>query len=136
MTLINVDINNPDALERPAYEPLETGQYDMEIINKPEATPTKNPSSDGVNYGKVEVQLRELESEKTVTDYISLHPKMLWKLGRLCKSAGIAEVEPGKIDLADLEGRVVRAAIQQRTYTRQDGTQGIGNEVDNYLWEE
>ena len=136
--VLTVDTSNPEEMSRPKYEPLEPGKYDLEISNKLEVLPSKNPSADGVNYGRIQVDFKENESGKTVTDYISLHPKMKWKLNQFVVSAGLLGAgETGDIDLSDGMGRVVTALVGQRTYTKNDGSgeQGIANEIKEYIYE-
>jgi hypothetical protein len=134
MSTIKVDVNNPEALERPVYEPLEPGDYYLEITNDLVVLPSKNPAQDGKNYGRIEVQLKEEQTGKTVKDYISMSPKMAWRKNRFVLSAGVAESAEGEVDLAEFKGRTVKATVKQETYTRQDNTVGLSNKIDNYLY--
>lgn len=136
--VLNIDTSNPEQMERPKYEPLEPGKYDLEIMNKLEVKPSKNPSADGVNYGRIQVDFKEPETGKKVTDYVSLHPTMVWKVNQFAVSAGVlAKGEKGDIDLEDFTGRIVTAMVGQKTYTKNDGSgeQGIANEIKEYLFE-
>ena len=134
MTLINVDTRNPEALERPAYEPLEPGQLDLEITNDLEVKPSKNSASDGINYGNIKVELTDPESNKKVTDYLPLHPKMAWKLNSFAASAGIEENDEGQVDLAEFKGRIVRCIVTQEPYTAKDGSTKLSNKIDSYVY--
>ena len=136
MSLVTVDTTNPESMERPPYEPLEPGVYELRITNRLEVKPSANPSKkDGVNHGRIEVKLEELASGKTVTDDIPMSPNMKWKLNQFAAAAGVAEIEPGQVDLDDFQGLIVQAEIGQRTYTRNDQTTGLANEVNKYLYE-
>ena len=135
---IKIDTGNPEDLTRPKYEPLESGKYDLEITNKLQVTPTKDPAKDGKNYGKIEVIFKDPESGKEVKDYIALHPKMKWKLNQFALSAGVIEKgESGDIELPDFDGRVVTAIVGQRTWTKTDGSgeTGVSNEIKEYIYE-
>jgi hypothetical protein len=135
---IKIDTSNTEDLSRPKYEPLESGKYDLEITNKLEVKPSKNPSADGKNHGRIQVDFKDPDTGKTVTDYISLHPKMKWKLNQFGLSAGVLQKgESADIDLADFDGRVVTAIVGQRTWTKQDGSgeTGVSNEIKEYIYE-
>lgn len=134
MALINVDTTT-EGLAQPAYEPLEPGIYELEIVNNLEVKPSKNPSSDGKNYGRIAVELKDGDSGKTVRDWLPMSPKMKWKFNQFTASAGVTEVEPGQVDLADFQGQFVRATISQETYLRNDQTTGLRNVVKGYLYE-
>ena len=71
----------------------------------------------------------ELDSGKTVRDWLPMSPKMKWKFNQFTASAGVTEVEPGQVDLADFQGQFVRATISQETYLRNDQTTGLRNVV-------
>ena len=135
---IRIDTSSPESTERPKYEPLESGKYDLEITNKLEALPSKSPSQDGKNHGRIQVDFKEPETGKVVTDYISLHPKMKWKLNQFAISAGVIEKgDSADIELADFDGRVVTALVGQRTWTKNDGSgeTGVSNEIKEYIYE-
>ncbi len=135
MTVVSVDLVNPESSERPAYEPLEPGVYTLRITNRLEVKPSQNPSSDGINHGRVEVILVEEETGKTIKDYIPMSPKMKWKLNQFTKAAGVTEVEPDKVDLDDFQDQVVTAEVGQESYARNDGTTGLSNKIRNYIYE-
>ncbi len=135
MALVNVDTSNPESMERPAYEPLEAGVYELRITNKLEVKPSAKVGNDGVNHGRIEVVLEDIESGKTVKDWIPMSPNMKWKLNQFTAAAGVTEVEPGQVDLDDFQDLIVNAEIGQRSYPRNDGTTGLTNEVRKYIYE-
>ena len=132
--LIDVDLS-AGACERPAYQPLEPGTYELEITNELKVEKSRNPGKDGINHGRIEVNLAEVTTGKTVDDYLPMSPKMRWKFNQFVASTGVVEAAPGKVNLADFKGRILKAIIGQRAYTREDGTTGLANEVKQYVFE-
>ena len=131
MSLLNV-YTSTEGKELPKYVAMEPGIYEFEITNELEVKPSKNPSADGVNYGNIPVELKNLEEDKTVRDWISLHPKMAWKKNQFVASAGV-EADGGQVDLADFRGRIVKAVIKQETYKNNEGEERLRNKVDEYV---
>jgi len=134
-TVLSIDTTVEGGMDRPAYEPLESGKYDLEITNKLESKPSKSAKAGETNYGVIQVDYKEATTGKRVTDWISLHPKMAWKLNQFAVSAGVIEAgQSMEIDLQDFDGRVVTAIVGQRTYTK-DGETKIANEIKEYIYE-
>ena len=132
---ITIDTSSTESMDRPKYEPLESGKYDLEITNKLEKKDSKSCKPGETNYGVIRVDYKEPETGKTVTDWISLHPKMAWKLNQWAVSAGVVEKgEALDIELEDFDGRVVTAIIGQRTYLK-DGETKITNDIKEYIYE-
>ena len=134
-TVLSIDTTVEGGMDRPAYEPLESGKYDLEITNKLESKPSKSCKPGETNYGVIQVDYKENTTGKRVTDWISLHPKMAWKLNQFAVSAGVVEAGQAlDIDLQDFDGRVVTAIVGQRTYQK-DGETKIANEIKEYIYE-
>jgi len=131
MSLINVDTTE-EALKRPEYQPLEPGEYILEINNELKVEPSKNPNS---QYDRIEVHLKEMDTGKTVKDWLSMNPSMKWKLSQFVASSGVGEDENGQVDLEEFKGVTVTALVTQETYEKKDGTQGLSNKVDRYVYE-
>jgi hypothetical protein len=138
MAIVSIDTSNEDLLKKPIYIPMPEGIYQLEIANKLKVTQSAKKKN------MVVVELRCLDDvEKSdgktakgmkVVDYIILEPEFEWKLAQLCKACGV-ESEDGKLDLEDLEGSEISAAVKIENYTGKDGEPAQSNKIDEYLWE-
>jgi len=136
MSKVSVDTSNEELLKKPVYVPIEPGIYEFEIDNDLEVTQS-NAGKPMIGVKLVCIDQNEAVIGKSVTDYISMTPEARKKYDRfatLCKACGVKEDAAGEIDLEQFRGLKLRANIKQETYKKKDGSTGISNKVDEYLF--
>lgn len=108
------------------YEPLEEGDYDFEVADfkrtfaKDNTTPV--------------LELSIKVGDTTIRDWIHFKKSTEWKISQFLICIGQKKHgEPTKVDFDHLIGCKGRCHVTGRTYTKQNGTEGRGNNIGNYL---
>lgn len=131
--IIKVNLANPEDLKRPTFEPVEPGTYRFVVTNKLKVE--KAQSSDNM---KIEVELtsisENIKGRKVFDVLLPGHPKMAWKFNQFIVACGITPDASGNINLDDCFNREVEAVIKQEVYEKKDGTKGLKNVVEEYVY--
>lgn len=108
------------------WEPLEEGDYDF-VVDDYKRTFAKD------NKTPV-LELSIKIGDYTVRDWLHFKKNTEWKISQFLISIGMKKHgEPAKVDFDHLIGASGRCHVTGRTYTKQDGSEGRGNNIASYL---
>ncbi len=108
------------------WEPLEPGEYDFEVVNynrkfaKDNTTPV--------------LELILLVNGREVKDWLHFKKKAEWKISQFLICIGMKKHgEPSQVKFDELIGSKGRCQITVSTFRKNDGSEGKGNNVGNYI---
>lgn len=110
-----------------AWEPLEAGDYDFEVVNY-----DRSYGKDGVTP-RLDLTLL-VDGRVEVKDWLHFKKKAEWKISQFLICIGMKKHgEPSKVDFDNLIGSKGRCRVSVRTFTKNNGEEGKGNNIDAYL---
>ncbi len=108
------------------WEPLEEGDYEF-VVDDFKRTFAKDNTTP-----VLELTLKI--GDTTVRDWLHFKKNAEWKISQFLISIGMKKHgEPAKVDFDHLLGAKGRCHVTIRPYTKNDGSEGKGNNVGNYL---
>ena len=115
---------------------LEPGDYDFTVVKFERGTFTPKPGgkTPACNQAIVTLKISTDKGDCFIQDKFPMASTMEWKISAFFRSIGMKKHgEPAKVDFDKLIGSKGRCHVTERTYTKQDGTEGRGNNIGNYL---
>lgn len=81
------------------------------------------------------LECREAQTGATLKERLVFVQKAYWKIDTFLKSCGLKIEKGTQVDVSEglIIGKTFRATVAHRTFQRQDGTEGVTQEIDRFI---
>jgi len=140
MSIVNIDVNDPDLLKVRKFEPVPAGKYVCEVENDLTIEPSKSSSSEVVAIvlrilDDGEYKGRKIFDNLVIGSTPEAKKKSDWKIAQFALACGVCTKETlDKIDLSLFKGTTCEVDVGVKSSTYQ-GITTMKNFVKQYLFE-